>query len=40
LDAAGALAVTYVANSSGDFGDLVADDSIYYPRFARIRLER
>jgi hypothetical protein len=35
--AGGDLAVTYAANSF-DFAQLVADPSLYYPRFAKIRL--
>src|SRR5262249_1039735 len=40
LSAGGALAITYVANgnASKSFAALLADESIYYPRFARVRL--
>jgi hypothetical protein len=36
---AGDLVVTYAANAQS-FGDLVADDSLYYPRFVRVAFPR
>jgi hypothetical protein len=38
LDADGALAVTYIS-SSFDGATVVADESLYYPRFIRLRLD-
>jgi hypothetical protein len=38
LTSGGALVVTYVSNST-DFGTLVSDASLYYPRFVRVTLE-
>lgn len=38
LIAGGDLVVTYVSNST-DFGTLVSDASLYYPRFVRVTLE-
>jgi len=39
LDAGDAVALTYATNA-GDFADVVADESLGFPRFARLRLER
>jgi len=39
IDADGALAVTYIA-SNFDLKTVLADESLYYPRFVRLRLER
>ena len=39
LDAGDAVAVTYVTNAES-FADVVRDESLYYPRFIRLRLDR
>jgi hypothetical protein len=38
LVADGALVITYATNTLADFGTLVRDSSIYYPRFVKLRL--
>jgi hypothetical protein len=38
LDAGDALAVTYIA-SNFDIATVIADESLYYPRFVRLRLK-
>jgi hypothetical protein len=38
LSGDGALVVTYAANTLGDFATLVADTSLYFPRFVRLSL--
>jgi hypothetical protein len=35
---AGSFAITYATNTFADFGTLVNDSSIYYPRFVKVRL--
>lgn len=39
LDADGALALSYGSNAD-EFADVIADESLYYPRFVNVRFER